>query len=187
MYKTGGLRSFFWDRDPNILMSFPDFLNSHNATSGSVIFAIEHVPVRGDPVFCGMFTLSNFVGKHRATLGMWIEPKYRGVNTHWIGKQVLTYCHKSVGLANVFALTPWRHAAECAGRMGMIQVADLPDYCKFGERIMDVMVFHSDAQLWRHQVKADIESMGYLPNTAEQLMRDYVGDEKMIMEAGYDG
>jgi hypothetical protein len=177
--KTGGLRSLFWDRDPGNPMPLPEFLTSYNPTSGTLMFLIEHVPIGEQPVFAGIFTLASFLKTHRALIGIWLEPKYRGVNSHWILKQVISHCHKTLKLDNLYGITPWPHAQALALRSGMVEVAELPNYCRVGDRVMDARVFHSDQHLWRYQVRGELEAYGYSPETAEKLMRDFVGDTKL--------
>jgi len=140
----GGITSFFYDRGADSPIMFPQFLEICDPNRGHAAFAIVM-----KLEIIGFILLSDFVEKHRANMTIWLEPKVRGVNSHLIARQVLRELHHEYKMANIYAPTPWHHAQELWLRAGMVEVAEVPSYCKWGDKIHDLKIFHSDAALWR--------------------------------------
>lgn len=141
----GAICSFFYDRGPTNPMLFPQFLEMCDLAKGRAAFALVM-----KLEIIGFVLLSDFSGKHRAHISIWLEPKVRGVNSHLIARHALTELHRKYHIANIYALTPWRHSQELCLRAGMIEVAEIPSYCQWGDdEIHDLKIFHSDAALWR--------------------------------------
>jgi hypothetical protein len=142
----GGITSFFWDRGADNPITYPQFMSACDQASGNGAFALVM-----NREIIGFVLLSDFCKKHRAHISMWLEPKVRGVNSHLIAQQTLMQIHHTHKIQNLYALTPWRHSQELCLRAGMIEVAEVPSYCKWGDRIHDLKVFHSDPSLWRQE------------------------------------
>jgi hypothetical protein len=149
----GGITSFFWDRGADNPMTYPQFLYTCDQASGHVAFAV----LMANEII-GFVLLSDMLGKHRAHVSIWLEPKVRGVNSHLIAQCVLTSLHRDYQIENLYARTPWPHSQELCLRTGMIEVAEVPSYCKWGERVHDLKVFHSDASLWGKEKEEDYGS-----------------------------
>lgn len=130
-------------------MTFPQFMDVCDLNKGQAGFALLM-----KQEIIGFILLNNIAGKHRANISIWLEPKVRGVNSHLIARHALTELHSKYKIANIYALTPWRHSQELCLRAGMIEVAEVPSYCKWGEdEIHDLKIYHSDAALWRLEIK----------------------------------
>jgi RimJ/RimL family protein N-acetyltransferase len=160
-----GLASFFWDRQKE--MPFAHFLRFFSSDEGRALLAIAH-----HNNIVGAVSLSDFCDSYRAQIGFWLDPRYRGINSHLIGKQGLAYLHGTIGLENLYAMTPWFHAKQYAYRIGMQSVAEIPDYAKWGNRVMDVEVFRSNKSLRRQQHYEELINMGYMEKTAKQAVAE---------------
>lgn len=146
----GGITSFFYDRGADNPMMFPQFLEICDLNKGQAAFGLTM-----KEEIIGFVLLNNFLEKHRANISIWLEPKVRGVNSHLIARYALMELHSKYKIENIYALTPWPHSQELCIRAGMIEVAEVPSYCKWGERIHDLKIFHSDAALWRLEEEGD--------------------------------
>jgi len=169
-----GFDSVFWDRD--VPMGFYEFVTQHHPQAGTVAFAINHLSLYGDIDLVGFMSLSGFIENHRAMISIWIDPKMRGVNSHWIGKQAISFCHTKLNLDNIYAMSPWRHAQEYCLRVGLAEVAEIPNFCRSREKVRDVKVFHSEKTLWKQQIKEELDALGWLPSTSPLFSSENLGD-----------
>jgi len=133
---AAGLNSFFWERTE--MVSPLGFLNFFAPGSGRipVVMMIKEKLV-------GLLMIADCQKEHRCSLGIWIAPAYRGVNSHWLSIQCLLYCHNSMGIENVFAASPWPHSQKLMERTGMLLVGRAPRYFKKGDRQLDLKMYAS--------------------------------------------
>lgn len=177
-----GLSSLFWTKQ-GAEPSLYEFMSYYNPSQGNLLMVIEHTPVGTSPYVVGIFALTDFSGTHKCALSIWLEPRVRGVNSHLIGKQVITHCHTQLQVENLFAFTPWRHAQEYCVRVGLDEVAEIPSFCKWRGRDMDVYVFHSEKERWRQVLQQDLINSGWQVNTAAKIVADIYGEAKMRNDA----
>ena len=146
-------------------------------SDGRALIAILH---QGKIIAAG--TLMDFIaqeraeaGYYRANIGIWIEPQYRGVNSHHISFQLVTFCHTALTIENLFAMTPWRSAKELCLRTGMQNVGEIPGYTLHKGRPMDVEIFQSEIEFHKHNHLRVLLDMGYLDNTARKMIDEAYG------------
>jgi hypothetical protein len=176
--KRRALSSFFWDKQE--VISFHEFMNFFNPSEGKALLAVLH-----KEKIIGAAALTDFLGNHRAQIGIWLEPTMRGVNSHIVGKQILTTCHTNYGIRNLYGFTPWFHAKQYALRCGMQSVCEIPDYCKIGGRVLDLEVFRSEKSIRRFQHFQELIESGYEESKARQAISEIYDEVASRNEVRY--
>lgn len=152
---TNSMKQLFWGIPAIESMAFPQFLDLFR--SGVMYLAT----IKLEKELIGVGLLSDIFGQHRVNLGIWLEPKMRGVNSHHVGRQLLAYTHGRLGFYYVYATTPWQSGKSFCERMGFHPVAELPAYCNFKGREQDVAVFMSDRRSFYRSLIEDFQAQGW--------------------------
>lgn len=162
---------YFWNF-PNIeTLQFPDWYTLYAKNESNFIFA-----VLVNNVNVGFFSIHDFCGMHRCNLGTWIDHKYRGPNTVLLGKKTLRFLHGEKGIKNIYSVTPWMAAKILVARMGMQSVAEIPNFAIIKNRVRDVDVYHSETNLCRYHMQAELVNEGLPDSDIAQRLKDTFGE-----------
>ena len=150
---TNSIKGLYWDRESSEPLSLAKFFEMYKSAGGKFIIWIQ---LKDELVGVASISTANL---HKCYLSAWAEPRWRGPNMVYIGRQVIQYIHETIQIKQIYAMTPWNAAAQLFSKIGVPSIAMIPKLCVINGRERDVEIFHSDGSKWTQHVTMSQQDM----------------------------